>query len=71
MRNISRGGVLLCVTGESAGVANVEQCVLRFRGIAGDLRPSVARGTVRRRDRSGPALYLAIEFSEPLVSLSD
>lgn len=69
--NISRGGVLLQLSALPGGATDTAHCVVRFRGMphSARVRPSVSRGRILRRNVTGAGVHLAIEFSEPLVSL--
>lgn len=69
IHNISRGGMLLRLREVPLAVAETRHCVVRFvEGVDG-VRPAVSRGRILRSDVTGSGVQLAIEFSEPLVSL--
>ena len=65
--DISRGGVKLAVRDSALGQLE-QQCVVLFSARAGVV-PSASRGWIRRTERKGEQYYLAVEFTEPLVSL--
>jgi len=66
--DISRGGVRLALENAAAGDHSEQQCVVLFKTPAGVV-PSASRGWIRRTEHSGTRHYLAVEFTEPLVSL--
>ena len=69
--NLSRGGVLLGFQSDPEDGTGVGNCIVRFRNTntSERVRPTIARGLIRRRTTVGRATFLAIEFVEPLESL--
>lgn len=68
VEDISRGGVRLLLD-ETRVDLRGERCVVRFRGSTVQLRPVTSRGRIRRTTQADDTFSLAIEFTEPLVSL--